>query len=69
MLVFMATQDMVDYHTELLSTVLSGSAQMMRLHGNMSQHDRTQVFKTFKDAPAGVLFCTVSVSLTTLLVT
>uniref|UniRef100_A0A1B6LZU9 ATP-dependent RNA helicase n=1 Tax=Graphocephala atropunctata TaxID=36148 RepID=A0A1B6LZU9_9HEMI len=58
MLVFMATQDMVDYHTDLLSTVLSGTAEFLRLHGSMTQHDRTQVFQAFRAADSGVLLCT-----------
>ncbi|KAG8259140.1 ATPdependent RNA helicase [Homalodisca vitripennis] len=58
MLVFMATQDMVDYHTELLSTVLTDTAEFLRLHGSMTQHERTQVFQTFKAADSGVLLCT-----------
>lgn len=56
----MATQDMVDYHTELLSTVLSNTADFLRLHGNMTQNDRTHVFQSFKNAQSGVLICTVS---------
>lgn len=60
MLIFMATQDMVDYHTELLSTVLSNTADFLRLHGNMTQNDRTHVFQSFKNAQSGVLICTVS---------
>lgn len=60
MLIFMATQDMVDYHTELLNTVLSNTADFLRLHGNMSQNDRTHVFQSFKNAQSGVLICTVS---------
>ncbi|XP_046671153.1 LOW QUALITY PROTEIN: uncharacterized protein LOC124361158 [Homalodisca vitripennis] len=59
MLVFMATQDMVDYHTELLSTVLTDTAEFLRLHGSMTQHERTQVFQTFKAADSGVLLCTI----------
>lgn len=133
MLIFCATQDMVDYMTPLLATVLSqkdtideensddedeekegknendfkirSNIQFFRLHGNMTQkvlsvgqflfshlwsdiyfiaktswrsekrsfcfiyqpcmyfallQDRTEVFKTFRDAHAGVLLCTVS---------
>ncbi|XP_054271778.1 probable ATP-dependent RNA helicase DDX31 [Macrosteles quadrilineatus] len=58
MLVFMATQDMVDFHTELLTTVLPQTAEFLRLHGNMTQHDRTKVFQSFKAAKSGVLLCT-----------
>ncbi|RZF42739.1 hypothetical protein LSTR_LSTR007716 [Laodelphax striatellus] len=58
MIVFMATQDMVDYHTELLTTVLNGSAEFFKLHGSMTQSERTSIFKTFRAAESGVLFCT-----------
>lgn len=56
----MATQDMVDYHTELFTTVLKDSAEFLKLHGSMGQHERTSVFKAFRDAGSGVLLCTVS---------
>uniref|UniRef100_A0A1B6DU77 ATP-dependent RNA helicase n=1 Tax=Clastoptera arizonana TaxID=38151 RepID=A0A1B6DU77_9HEMI len=60
MLVFMATQAMVDYHIELFSTVLKTitSTKFMKLHGNMEQHERTEVFKSFRQAEIGVLMCT-----------
>lgn len=70
-LVFMATQDMVDYHTEILSSVLgkpvddededSGplvDVEFFRLHGSMTQKERTDTFKTFREARSGVLLCT-----------
>jgi ATP-dependent RNA helicase DDX31/DBP7 len=45
MLIFCATQDMVDFHTELLTLVLGGSAQVsvefFKLHGNMTQNVRS----------------------------
>ncbi|XP_025205540.1 probable ATP-dependent RNA helicase DDX31 [Melanaphis sacchari] len=56
-LVFMATQDMVDFYTELLTTVLT-CLTMFKLHGNMTQVERMEVFKSFKAADHGVLFCT-----------
>ncbi|XP_033321802.2 ATP-dependent DNA helicase DDX31 [Megalopta genalis] len=71
MLVFMATQDMVDYHTEILSSVLGKpvddededsdplvDVEFFKLHGSMTQKDRTEVFKTFRQARSGVLLCT-----------
>lgn len=111
MIIFFATQDMVDYHTALFSTVLSrygaeiksktsllrraekvlagkqddgegshdeedveeeeeeeleqGKSRerpdailFQKLHGSMTQQDRSAVFKSFKDAAAGVLMCT-----------
>lgn len=54
----MATQDMVDFYTELLTTVLT-CLTMFKLHGNMTQVERMEVFKSFKAANHGVLFCTV----------
>lgn len=54
----MATQDMVDFYTELLTTVLT-CLTMFKLHGNMTQVERMEVFKSFKAADHGVLFCTV----------
>lgn len=96
MLIFMATQDMVDFHTEMLSTVLGTrekktgevdedsdledeygllkkkdeneeddkdpslvDIEFFKLHGNMTQKERTDVFKTFRSATSGVLLCTV----------
>ena len=32
--------------------------ELLKLHGSMAQKDRTQVFKKFRDAISGVLFCT-----------
>lgn len=55
----MATQDMVDFYTDLLTTVLTCLA-MFKLHGNMTQVERMEVFKSFKAVEHGVLFCTVS---------
>lgn len=73
MLVFMATQDMVDYYTEILSAVLTKhdeeededsdplvNVEFLKLHGNMSQKERTEVFKNFRLANSSVLLCTVS---------
>ncbi|XP_059487931.1 probable ATP-dependent RNA helicase DDX31 [Neocloeon triangulifer] len=88
MLIFCATQDMVDYLTPLLasalsqkdtteessdeddddeeaeakeekkSSILSTNIHFFRLHGNMTQKDRTETFKTFRDTHSGVLLCT-----------
>ncbi|XP_015607952.1 probable ATP-dependent RNA helicase CG8611 [Cephus cinctus] len=71
LLVFMATQDMVDYHMEILSSILTKptdeddedsdplvDVEFFKLHGNMSQKERTEVFKTFRKARGGVLLCT-----------
>ncbi|XP_029166347.1 probable ATP-dependent RNA helicase DDX31 isoform X2 [Nylanderia fulva] len=69
--IFMATQDMVDYHTEILSSVLTKpvddddedsdplvDVEFFKLHGNMTQKERTEVFKTFSQTKSGVLLCT-----------
>ncbi|XP_034232632.1 probable ATP-dependent RNA helicase DDX31 [Thrips palmi] len=95
MLIFFATQDMVDFHTEMLSSVLGTREKktgevdddsdledeygllkkkdedeedekdpslvdidFFKLHGNMTQKERTDVFKTFRSATSGVLLCT-----------
>ncbi|XP_069676917.1 ATP-dependent DNA helicase DDX31 isoform X2 [Periplaneta americana] len=60
MLVFCATQDMVDYITELMSSVVGQSydVEFFKLHGSMTQKERTDVFKTFRSADSGVLLCT-----------
>jgi len=73
MLIFMATQDMVDYHIEILSSILMKpmdeddedsdplvDVEFFKLHGNMTQKERTEVFRTFRQAKSGVLLCTVS---------
>ncbi|XP_011637904.1 probable ATP-dependent RNA helicase DDX31 [Pogonomyrmex barbatus] len=69
-IIFMATQDMVDYHTEILSSVLTKptdddedsdplvDVEFFKLYGNMTQKERTEVFKTFNQAKSGVLLCT-----------
>lgn len=74
-LVFVATQDLVDYHSTLMQKVLNEEnydsdsenevgvtcgVTFFKLHGSMSQQDRTKVFKEFRAAKTGVLFCTVS---------
>lgn len=69
----MATQDMIDYHAEILPSILNkpvddededsdplADVEFFKLHGNMSQKERTEVFKTFRLAKSGVLLCTVS---------
>ncbi|XP_053596514.1 probable ATP-dependent RNA helicase CG8611 [Microplitis demolitor] len=70
-LVFMATQDMVDYYTNILSSVLTKlddeddedsdplvDVEFYKLHGNMTQKERTEVFKTFRQSRTGVLLST-----------
>lgn len=72
MLIFLGTQDMVDYYTELLTLTFRKSndeevscfsnpeIELFKLHGNMKQNERTEVFKTFRKSHLGVLLCTVS---------
>ncbi|XKL67510.1 hypothetical protein PGB90_003001 [Kerria lacca] len=55
-LVFMGTQAMVDYHTELFSTVLP-DVNFYKLHGKMTQAERTEVFKSFRSYESGILMC------------
>ncbi|KAK0180008.1 hypothetical protein PV327_005695 [Microctonus hyperodae] len=70
-LVFVATQDMVDYYTDIMSSVLCNLSEhddedadplvdikFFKLHGSMTQKERTEVFKTFRTTRSGVLFCT-----------
>ena len=67
---------MVDYHTEILSSILTKpidednddsdplvDVEFFKLHGSMTQKERTEVFKTFRQATSGVLLCTVSSTL------
>uniref|UniRef100_A0A023F7D5 ATP-dependent RNA helicase n=1 Tax=Triatoma infestans TaxID=30076 RepID=A0A023F7D5_TRIIF len=58
-LIFMATQDMVNFYTELLSCVPEmENISFFKLHGNMTQIGRTEVFKKFRSTVSGVLLCT-----------
>lgn len=70
-LIFMATQDMVDYHTEILSSVLTKPTdeddddsdplvvmEFFKLHGSMTQKERIEIFKIFRQAKSGILLCT-----------
>jgi len=68
MVIFMTTQDMVDYHAELFNRVLAPKSEgdtstekkvsFYQLHGNMAQKDRTAIYKEFRDTQSGVLLCT-----------
>lgn len=65
-LIFMTTQDSVDFHhalfTNLFLPYLANSdltqVKFFRLHGNMEQQDRMSVFSEFTQARAGILLCT-----------
>lgn len=62
MIVFMSSRDSVDFHCDLFKKSFSSVAKLrlvfFKLHGNMSQSERTSVFKSFSDATRGILFCT-----------
>lgn len=64
-IVFLATQDSVDFQQAVFSSVLGTMLEdsdnridFVKLHGDLSQHDRAEVFRKFREAPAGVLFTT-----------
>ncbi|XP_073993636.1 ATP-dependent DNA helicase DDX31 isoform X3 [Rhodnius prolixus] len=58
-LIFMATQDMVNFYTELLSCATQmKNISFFKLHGNMTQIERTEVFRKFRSTVSGVLLCT-----------
>ncbi|XP_011302393.1 probable ATP-dependent RNA helicase CG8611 [Fopius arisanus] len=70
-LIFMATQDMIDFYGEILPLILKKptndededsdplvDVEFFKLHGSMSQKERTDIFKTFRQAHSGVLLCT-----------
>lgn len=64
-IVFLATQDSVDFEHALFSSVLGVMLEdtekridFVRLHGEMTQHDRAEVFNRFREAASGVLFTT-----------
>ncbi|XP_018904032.2 probable ATP-dependent RNA helicase CG8611 [Bemisia tabaci] len=62
MLVFMATQDMVDYHHDLFNSVINSVVKkkilFSKLHGNMTQQERFKIFNDFRQSTSGVLMCT-----------
>ena len=68
-IVFLATCDAVEFHSALLSqtTITDEKTEkeeqlittpIYRLHGNLPQHDRTQIYLQFKQSKSGILFCT-----------
>ncbi|XP_072145367.1 ATP-dependent DNA helicase DDX31-like [Dermacentor andersoni] len=64
-IVFLATQDSVDIDHALFSSVLGIMLEdtekridFVKLHGEMTQHDRAEVFNRFQVAASGVLFPT-----------
>ncbi|NXJ16397.1 DDX31 helicase, partial [Odontophorus gujanensis] len=73
MIIFFSSCEQVEFHYELLVNVLSGELeseqpkrssvssvclQFLRLHGNMEQEERTEVFQEFLKSSTGILLCT-----------
>ncbi|XP_068269756.1 ATP-dependent DNA helicase DDX31 isoform X2 [Nyctibius grandis] len=70
MIIFFSSCEQVEFHYELLVKVLSGGLeserptvssvhlQFLRLHGNMEQEERTEVFQEFLKSKTGILLCT-----------
>ncbi|XP_044124532.1 probable ATP-dependent RNA helicase DDX31 isoform X2 [Bufo gargarizans] len=64
MIVFFPSCELVEFHHMLLRHVLplpspsKDQAVFLRLHGNMEQKERTEVFQQFTVARAGILLCT-----------
>ncbi|NXV12219.1 DDX31 helicase, partial [Cepphus grylle] len=73
MIIFFSSCEQVEFYYELLLKVLSGgleseqperssvssaSLQFLRLHGNMEQEERTEVFQEFLKSKTGILLCT-----------
>ncbi|XP_028968258.1 probable ATP-dependent RNA helicase DDX31 [Galendromus occidentalis] len=63
--VFLPTQGVVDFYLNLFSGIMAEAlldsgykVNFYRLHGTMSQHDRTEVFTQFRGRESGVLFTT-----------
>ncbi|KAF1486540.1 putative ATP-dependent RNA helicase DDX31, partial [Pygoscelis antarcticus] len=72
-IIFFSSCEQVEFHYELLLKVLSGGLeseqpehssvssarlQFLRLHGNMEQEERTEVFQEFLKYKTGILLCT-----------
>ncbi|NXD75059.1 DDX31 helicase, partial [Halcyon senegalensis] len=71
MIIFFSSCEQVEFHYELFlkvlsgglesqqrSSVSSGCLQFLRLHGNMEQEERTEVFQEFLKSTTGILLCT-----------
>uniref|UniRef100_A0A8C5CU98 ATP-dependent RNA helicase n=1 Tax=Gadus morhua TaxID=8049 RepID=A0A8C5CU98_GADMO len=64
MIVFMASCEAVEFLLSLFKSVLCGSSakhqplKFLRLHGNMKQEERTEVYEEFSVSKSGVLLCT-----------
>ena len=69
LLIFMNTQDMIDFHRDLFEHVLNGinedessqgrkPLQLLKLHGSMEQKERLRILGEVKKSTDCVLFCT-----------
>uniref|UniRef100_UPI0037E960E5 ATP-dependent DNA helicase DDX31 n=1 Tax=Semicossyphus pulcher TaxID=241346 RepID=UPI0037E960E5 len=65
LIVFASSCEAVEFLYSLFTSVLSGPStnnkpriSFMRLHGNMKQEERSEVFQQFSGSKSGVLFCT-----------
>ncbi|NXS08918.1 DDX31 helicase, partial [Neodrepanis coruscans] len=72
MIIFFSSCEQVEFYYELLVKVLAGGSdleqpghsslsvclQFLRLHGNMEQEERTEVFQEFLKSKTGILLCT-----------
>ncbi|XP_013382285.1 probable ATP-dependent RNA helicase DDX31 [Lingula anatina] len=69
MVVFMSTQDSTEFHHSLLVNTIASfkeeeeegderDIEIFKLHGDMVQKERTQVFQDFSSTRSGVLLCT-----------
>ncbi|XP_071328440.1 ATP-dependent DNA helicase DDX31 [Trachinotus anak] len=65
LIVFVSSCEVVDFLHSLFTSVLSGPSanrkpplSFLRLHGNMKQEERSEVFQQFSASASGVLICT-----------
>ncbi|XP_034547560.1 probable ATP-dependent RNA helicase DDX31 [Notolabrus celidotus] len=65
LIIFVSSCEAVKFLHSIFTSVLSGPStnqkpklSFMRLHGNMKQEERSEVFQEFSTSKSGVLFCT-----------
>ncbi|XP_074527466.1 ATP-dependent DNA helicase DDX31 [Halichoeres trimaculatus] len=65
LIIFVSSCEAVEFLHSIFNSVLSGPStnqkprlSFMRLHGNMKQEERSEVFQKFSASKSGVLFCT-----------
>ncbi|CAN9512884.1 unnamed protein product [Ophioblennius macclurei] len=60
LIVFVSSCEAVDFLHSLFAAVLSANHKLcfLRLHGNMKQEERSEVFQQFSTCDSGVLLCT-----------